>query len=648
MIIPYVVLTSFVAANASATPPVIPFVKQWTPAAGHLDLKHATIDATRPDLDDERNTLRQSLEKHGIQIGPDGQSIRLEITRIALPPIASRYAQEIRDQAYGLNIHPTGIHITAHTPAGVFYAVQTLDQLLQSDKPLACGTIIDWPDLAYRGIMVDPARANENADYYKRLIRFCGRHKLNRLHIHLTDDQNVCLHHDDYGPLLHPHAWRPYQLAPLVDLAARHHIELIPEIESLGHARVFTRHPDFRDILHQTATDKPEGSWSGTSIPGFTNVLCPASDKTYEYLRKMYAASSSIFPYPETHIGCDEVDMTECKRCDTRYPGLSHSEWFLKHLLRCRDLVARHDRRTALWGDMLLRHRDIVDRIPTDNTIIYDWHYRPSVSGDSVAFFKSRGFEVVACPALMCYPHMILPALDSHENIRRFTALARTHDIVGVNTTIWIPTRYMSDVLWPGIGWAATHAWSGRQFDDAAFYRRFMRDFFDSPDGDAFAVAWQDLTRIDWPLQQVRTSCWFDEKSLAAARKEAAGPAGDHARRHLADLRRTRDALARLRGTIRCNRVAWDAIEQSAAILACVLEHFLAATDLVPDGQRNKDRIRKLDECCVQAIRWLEADWDRNRFADDPYKADLNRTDQHLLDRFRRMHAFHEQFLIRN
>ena len=46
-----------------------------------------------------------------------------------------------------------------------------------------------------------------------------------------------------------------------------------------------------------------------------------------------------------------------------------------------------------------------------------------------------------------------------------------------------------------------------------------------------------------------------------------------------------------------------------------------------------------------RAIRWIEADWDRNRFADDPYKADLNQTGQHLLDRFRLMDKYHERLL---
>ena len=93
--------------------------------------------------------------------------------------------------------------------------------------------------------------------------------------------------------------------------------------------RVFLRHPDFRNILHQTTKDKPAGSWSGTEVAGYTNVLCPASDKTYAYLEAMYARAAESFPYPELHIGCDEVDLTTCARCAARFPGVSHADWFV-------------------------------------------------------------------------------------------------------------------------------------------------------------------------------------------------------------------------------------------------------------------------------------------------------------------------------
>src|SRR5438045_1719287 len=127
----------------------------------------------------------------------------------------------------------------------------------------------------------------------------------------------------------------------------------------------------------------------------------------------MYAAAAELFDSPVIHIGCDEVDMTSCARCAAAFPGISRTDWFRQHVLRCRDLVAKHGRKAAVWGDMLLKDRQILDGVDPKSLIIYDWEYHADVTGESSRFFSGRGFEVVACPALMCYPHIILP--DSHD-----------------------------------------------------------------------------------------------------------------------------------------------------------------------------------------------------------------------------------------
>ncbi|MBN2447207.1 MAG: beta-N-acetylhexosaminidase [Phycisphaerae bacterium] len=623
----------------------IPLVKQAKASPGEVDLSGSRISTDDERLANEVAFLREELAGCGIELDGDGPVIRLEIASVDFPTMSSKYADEIRDQGYRLRIDKTGGLIEGRTPAGVFNGVQTLLQMVGETRHAPLVEILDWPDLAFRGVMVDPARANENAEYYERLIRFCARHKINRIHIHLTDDQNVCLYHEDYEPLMHPHAWRPEQRKPPVDLAQRLHIELIPEIESLGHARVFLRHPDFREILHQTTSDKPAGSWAGTEVHGFTNVLCPASDKTYEYLDAMYARAAEVFPHPRLHIGCDEVDMTECGRCAAEFPGISTEDWFLKHLLRCRDIAARHNRQIGLWGDMLLSHRGIVEKLPTTGVVIYDWHYRADVSDESVAFFKRRGFEVIGCPALMCHPHMILPAEASYENVRRFAEIARRHDLHGIDTTIWIPTRYMSDVLWPGIAYAAGQSWSGSHWDEEAFYDVFAADFFGLPDGKEFTDAYRAVQRVDWPVKTFNLACWASDEELARAKQTLADGAARQCVERSLGLGNTLDRLKHLREHVTKHQVEWDAIQWSLATLMYTQLHFIVSDRMGQDDASDRMWLGMLDVWCTEILDRIEADWDRNRFADDPGKDDITHLNQHLLDRFRRMHEYHQRKL---
>jgi hypothetical protein len=638
-------MLSHPAVAATDSPRPIPFVKQWTAGAGYVPLTEVSVVAENHALQNEVGGLNDDLTDLGIHLKDDGTPIRLETASVSFPDIESAYRESIEAQGYRLVAADDGILLQARTPAGIFYAIQTLVQLIDSDRRVPKVEILDWPDLAIRGVMVDPARKNENMNYYRRVIEFCARYKINRIHVHLTDDENACLYQEDYPWLMHPHAWRADEVRSLVAFAERRHVDLVPEIESLGHARLFLRHPDFREILHQTTEDTPRKSWAGTSVPGYTNVLCPASEKTYEYLSAMYDRAAAEFPYPELHIGCDEVDMTTCARCEAKWPGSSPPEWFLRHLMRCRDLVEQHHKRVALWGDMLLHYPEIVDRVPTRGTVIYDWHYRPNMSDESAVFFKKKGFDVIGCPALVCHPHMIFPTDYNYRNIQSFAEIARTHDLWGLDTTIWAPTRYLSDVLWTGIGYAAVQAWSGSNWDETAFYRQFARDFFGSPEGVAFGEAWKSLYAMRWWLDDFKLGCWTDEDGLAQAREKVDGPLGAKARDYLERVKALQMEFERIGGSVRKNRVAWEAIEQSVAVFSYALQHFLAAENVKQNGEWNVDLIRKLDASCERAIGWIEADWDRNAFADDPYKKDLNHTGQHLLDRFTEMHAFHQRIL---
>ncbi|GJM25294.1 MAG: hypothetical protein DHS20C16_17090 [Phycisphaerae bacterium] len=637
-------INSFAIESQDLVPPV----KKIESTLGILDLKTCRIVDHDEQLSSNTAILSEFLIQRSIALGASGTTIQLQLGPLALPVIQSAYQEDIRDQAYLLKIDSDGIVIRAEGRAGIFYGIQTLKQLVGETNAAPYVEILDWPDLAFRGVMVDPARANENAEYYSRLIEFCGRYKLNRIHLHLTDDQNVTLYHDGYEPLMHPNAWRTESLRHLVKHASRFHIELIPEIESLGHARVFLRHPDFKQYLHQTEANKPPGSWVGTTQAGYTNVLCPASERAATYLADMYALTASIFDYPVIHLGCDEVDMTKCGRCSDAFPGVSSAQWFAQHLQHCQRLAAKHDRRVAVWGDMLIKQPQILDRLTPDDFVIYDWHYKPEVSEKSVRLFKKKGFEVIACPALVCYPHMTFPSNDNHANIRRFTQIAREHDLRGVNTTIWIPTRYLSDALWSGIAYAAAHAWSGERCEDAPMYEAFAQDFFCSQDGDAFAEVFMKILSVDWRLDRFRMSCWFDDETLASAREMAAGPLRSEAEACLQKLESASRTLSALRSGARENRIAWEALEQSVAIKAYTIEHFLAAANAKDGGELDSDQLGRLDATCKEAVAWIEADWDRNRFSDDSGKADLHNTNQHLLHSFRRMHEYHKQLLAKS
>ncbi|MBN1900344.1 family 20 glycosylhydrolase [Candidatus Sumerlaeota bacterium] len=620
------------------------FVKQWKPGKESVRLSGFRIKAQSPELANEKKHLSDILKNAGAIERTDGMEIHLNLSPLA-PPIGESFWKNLKErQSFQMNVASESIRILSPSPEGVFYGIETLARMIGSDARIPCGEVVDWPDIPIRMIMLDPARQNENFDFYKRVIRFCSKYRINSILIHLTDDQTSCLFHEDYPWLMHPQAWKPDQIRDLVKYAAQFHIELIPEIESFGHAEMFVRHPEFRDILHQTDKKTRGDSWYGTDVEGFTNVLCPASEKTYVYLEKMYRRAAETFSSSLIHIGCDEVDMTRCSRCEAKFPGISSSEWFRTHLLRCKDLVEKNGRKTALWGDMILKNPDILNGFPPKDVIIYDWHYREDTKAETSRFFKDKGFEVVGCPALVCSPHMVIPAKRNFENIRIFSDIARENDLMGLNATIWVPTRYLSDILWQGIAYAAERSWGGGHFDEESFYKDFMRDFYGSEEGGAFYKTWKDLTSITWYRNEFNAGCWMNEKSLQNAQTLASSKA-NLVKDYLKKLQAIKGEWKRLGSSVKTNREAWNAIERSTIIFEYSMKHLMASEEVRKQGKADAQLIRDLDRECVQAINWIEEDWNRNRYPDDPNKNGLYLPEQHILFRFKQMHDYHGKML---
>ncbi len=617
---------------------VLPAPKEVAFNEGNFTLTSARIESEFA-LGNEAALLGDSLTELGITLDLRGTPIKLKLGSVEVPSLESAYSDEIIRQAYRLTIKADLISIEGNSPQGVYYGIQTLRQLL-NEPSLPIGEIRDWPDLPVRMIMIDSARLNENMDYYKRLIHFAASYKMNAILWHLTDDQTSALYLEDYPELLHHQAWKPEQINELIQYAKKYHVSIMPEIESLGHSRMFTRLPDFEDYLHQTDEDNPDRSWMGTDIPGYTNVLCPASAKAMEYLKVSYAHTSEVFRHPWLHIGFDEVDMTNCARCIEAFGELDHAGWLTLALQQAIELAAAEGERTALWGDMLLAHPEVADNLDSDDVVIFDWHYNADVDDESVVFFQERGFEVIACPALTCAPHMIMPDEHNFQNIARFSAIAREHDLMGVNTTIWVPTRYMSDSLWTGVAWSAAHAWGGENFNETQFYTALMHDYFGSPEGESFQETMNDILGMIWHRSEFNTSCWVDAESLSAARVMAEKNRAE-VKSNIERLESILDDLKEMEKTVSKNQWEWLSLIRSTELLKYSMEHLLASEGDLKDARL----VKELDRRCLEYLGWIEADWDKNRFSDDPGKEGRFLRIQHLYYRFRQMHEFHQQLL---
>jgi hexosaminidase len=287
------------AVPAHARPPfTVPAIREWKPAHGLYRLpKHPRIVAG-PRLGGVAKTLAGDVQgrvtmRHG--------DIRLQLGATGVPK-----------EGYRLRVSRSGIRIAARTPTGAFWATRTLVQLAHHSRRLPAGRARDWPRYPDRGLMIDNGRKYFTPKWIAREIRRLSYLKLNRLHLHFSDNQGFRIEsHTHPEAVSDPHLTQK-QVKQLVNLGRRYHVELIPEIDMPGHMQAaLAKHPELQlaDVNGQRAPDK----------------LDYTKPEARKFARELVEEFLRLFPAREWHIGADEflsVILPPTPADYARYPQL--------------------------------------------------------------------------------------------------------------------------------------------------------------------------------------------------------------------------------------------------------------------------------------------------------------------------------------
>ena len=241
-------------------------------------------------------------------------------------------------EGYALTVGEQAIMLRARGLAGLRHGVQTIRQLLPVEAlgegpvpgvvwHLPCVDITDVPRHGWRGAMLDVARHYQPVRFLRRFVDLLALHKLNVLHLHLTDDQGWRMPVTAYPALTEIGGWRtetmigpagsttsdgtPHggaythaELRGLVAYAAERGVRVLPEIEMPGHARAaLAAYPRF-------------GNDPGRHLPvwtgwGISETVFGVGDETLEFCRTVLGEVMDTFPGEHVHIGGDECPPTE-------------------------------------------------------------------------------------------------------------------------------------------------------------------------------------------------------------------------------------------------------------------------------------------------------------------------------------------------
>ena len=256
---------------------------------------------------------------------------------------------QISQEGYTLEVTDQRITVNANSPAGLFYGIQTLIQLLPNEiesKTVSTNvkwtipavSITDYPRFGYRGVMLDVSRHFFTKEYVKDYIDQIARYKFNRFHFHLTDDNGWRVEIKSLPKLTQVGAWRvprtgtfgsheapkPGEAASdggfytqedikeIVQYAKDRFVEILPEIDVPGHSMAaIAAYPELSVTNDTTVRVNPGSNFSkwfgnGKFEMYIDNTLDPTDEKVYQFLDKVFTELAALFPYEYIHIGGDE------------------------------------------------------------------------------------------------------------------------------------------------------------------------------------------------------------------------------------------------------------------------------------------------------------------------------------------------------
>ncbi|HEX5506141.1 MAG TPA: glycoside hydrolase family 20 zincin-like fold domain-containing protein [Thermomicrobiales bacterium] len=641
-------------ALGAGAPPLIPLPTSLAPGEGAFPIDAATAIVLGADAGDETlfaaRQVQAAVREAGGLEAPVGKAYdpAAGANRIALL-LAGRDTDAGEaggaPEGYRLTITPERVTVVAATEAGLFYGVQTLRQLLRTQgRRLPALTIEDRPALPHRGVMLDVSRGKvPTLDTLRRIVDTLAAYKYNHVQLYTEHTFQFPSH-----PLVGRGAGSLSgdDMIALDRYCRERHVELVPNLQSFGHLRAMLGLPEY------AALDEAGWRWSVT----------PAREETYRLFDELYGDLLPAFTSRWLNIDCDEtwdLGMGQTKQLVAER-GLGRV--YLGHILRLRELAAKHGRRVMLWADVLNHHPELLPELPED-LLLLDWHYEAAEHYPTLDALGRSGRAFWVCPGTSTW-NTLFPRLDNAlGNIRNFTREGLAAGATGMLLTDWGDIGHyqpLSNSWYPYLYGAAT-AWTGAKTTPEEFDRAFAPLFLGRPAGDAAIAAMRRLGRavagptIGLPNRSNSAYALFDDpltgKLLAQADPDALGELRDAATAlgaacaALPDAELRHDALftvreivfgvdktrlgQRIRATLRA--LAADGApprEEGLARLDGLLVELAAVRAAVPalaaefearwlrHARRSEihltlDRFTALAGRCDAALAWLQAQRDR-------------------------------------
>lgn len=463
-------LAVIVASASFLVPSIIPKPMSMEATGGAYVLPHSIVIDAPPAADDAVDALVRLIKPSGTPIKRAGKGANV---RLVLGPSKL----DLGSDGYHLDVTSDGVLISAITPAGLFYGVQTLRQMLPAQletgekfelagERLTCVRIVDQPRFSWRGMHLDESRHFFGVKAVKKYIDLLALHKMNVFHWHLVDDGGWRIEIKKYPKLTEVGAWRrgtgkgwdyinidfapkdgkeqlyggfytQDEIRDMVDYAKHRFITIVPEIEMPGHAL-----PAPYNYHEVGCDDVAITDWQKATGMRYGNVYCAGKESTFEFVQNVLAEVCDLFPSEFIHIGGDEVDKrlwNHCPSCQKRMQdeGLKSPEELQSYFIK------RVEKFLNSKGKRLMGWDEILEGGLAPNATVMSWR---GIEGGIQA--AKEGHDVVMSPTSHCYfdyPYTSISTelIYSYDPVPTALQGEETRHVLGAQGNVW--TEWMEN-----------------------------------------------------------------------------------------------------------------------------------------------------------------------------------------------------------
>ncbi|HWB92969.1 MAG TPA: family 20 glycosylhydrolase [Puia sp.] len=463
------------------------------------------------------------------QSGADA-TIRLVVNKSPEPTLGN--------EGYYLSIDASSILIRANQPAGIFYGVQTLMQLLPKEIEsraavnrgswqAACVTITDYPRFGWRGLMLDVSRHFFTKQEVKDFIDEMVKYKFNLLHLHLTDDEGWRVEIKGLPNLTKVGAWsvkrvgtfgtfpdpspdepRDYggfytadDIREIVQYAKDRFVNILPEVDVPGHSlAAIVSYPELSCTpgadKYQVRSGNKIMNWhkGGGFDAIYDNTLCPANEKIYPFLDTVFTAIAALFPFEYIHVGGDECAKNFWEKSDAVKELMKK-----QHLKNMEEVQSYFEKRVEKIveskGKKVIGWDEILEGGLAPNAAVMSWR---GVKGGIAA--AKMGHSVVMSPTTFFYVDYMQGDAAIEPPVYATLRLKTTYSyepvpdsvdpkyILGGQANLWTEqvynVRHMQYMLWPRSLAVAECLWSPKEKKDWDNFAGRVEDQFPRMDID--------------------------------------------------------------------------------------------------------------------------------------------------------------------